>query len=115
MKFLIIAALMNSADASFGQFCQRIFLKMAAPDPYQFEESQTEALVLYYESIGIRGAWGRLNEADGQTLNVLGGELRWRLQTGLSLLEADRAKVEAALETYQAFEVEAPYAKGRNR
>ena len=88
-------------------------LRLSAPDPYQFETHMTLDLVRLYESYGIRGAWGRLSSDDAEMLNVMGGELRWRLQTGLSLRPEHEEIVIAALNAYEEFEGHAPYAKGR--
>ncbi len=118
LRFLliIIAMLTQTAEANWlDRTCTVILSKIAVDDPYQYEEVKTDALLLYYEQHGIKGAWGRLQPQEAITMNIMGAELRWRLEPVMIQFELPQniERITLAMELYQEFEGEAVHAKGR--
>lgn len=111
---LILALTMQAAEASWvGKFCQNIFSKFAVEDPYQYEEVLTDALVAHYTRLGIKGAWGTLEEAEAQTMNIMGAELRWRMGNVMRQFETNESlmRIDVALGVYDRYEGQAVQTK----
>lgn len=115
MKTIILALLIS--QTAQANWCTKLFSKIAVDDPYQYEQVQTDALVLYYEQFGIKGAWNRLEERDAMTMNIIGAELRWRLGPVMVQFQTPQniERINTALETYQQFEGEAVITKDKKK
>lgn len=117
MKLILLSLMLSpQADANwFGRTCTFIFSKIAADDPYQYEEVSTDALLMYYEQAGIKGAWNKLEPQEAVTMNIMGAELRWR--TGPVMVQFEIPKnlerIDLAMELYQEFEGQATYTKDK--
>lgn len=117
MKLILLSLMLSpQADANwFGRTCTFIFSKIAADDPYQYEEVSTDALLMYYEQSGIKGAWNRLESDEAVTMNIMGAELRWRTGPVMQQFELPQniERIETDMELYQEFEGTALQTKDR--
>ena len=117
MKTLLLLLLIApQANASWlGRTCSRIFSAIAVDDPYQYEQVLTSALITYYEELGIKGAWNKLEPDEAIRMNIIGAELRWRIGPVMIQFELEEniARIENAMDLYREFEGKAVQTKDR--
>lgn len=116
MMTILLTVMVSFTQASWiGRTCVKIFEKIAVEDPYQYEQVRTDALLYYYEQLGIKGAWGKISREDGIAMNIMGAELRWRLGPVMKQFEIPEnvTRIETDLELYQEFEGQAVQTKDK--
>ncbi len=118
-RILIILLLTTQiAQANWiGRACHFVFSKIVVEDPHQYEQVKTDALLHYYEQLGIRGAWNKLEPSEAISMNIMGAELRWRLSEVMIQFESPKniERIVQAIELYGEFEGVAKYSKDNRR
>jgi len=116
--FVMLMLITQTAQANWiGRACNFVFSKIVEEDPSQFEQVRTDALIYYYEQLGIRGAWNKLEPSEAIRMNIMGAELRWRL--GEVMIQFESAKnierIVKAIKLYGDFEGVALYSKDQRQ
>jgi hypothetical protein len=116
MMAMFLTVMVGISQASWmGKTCSRLFDIFSVSDPNQYEEVLTDALLYHYTQLGIKGAWGTLEDGDAKTMNIIGAELRWRMGPVMKQFETyeDLMRIDVALGVYERYEGKAVQTKDR--